>query len=427
MIVFHNPGELDLEAVRLMGASVKTPGSFGRFGTGLKYSIASIIRGGGSLRLFLGDREYGFGTLAREVKGQAFAEVVMFEATGGEIGPDIPLGFTTSLGRDWEPWMVVRELACNARDEEGDFALVATADMEGVSFTAPDGPAETVFILNWPEVEENWEEVLTGLFVPADVEPLTEIEGVRILPGKAQHIYHRGVRVMKLPKQSAFTYDIIAPVDLTEDRTAKYAFIVEEAVRRALLSTEDPGIVAASVSNKDGWEGSLKWTDETWRKPVPGLVWLEEVGRLREARSVLVDGVIKLYLLHRAVKEGKSYGGYYKDATPPALIVALEELEALHVRLKDDSIYVVNELPSGAASIASEGRIYVTSALLDSRPYTIARELLFRHLEIASQGDHDTLLELFVKTLLRNSDPLMSDYALLEEERVPEKELEDVE
>lgn len=421
MIIFHNPTELDLEAVRLMGASVKKPGSFGRFGTGLKYGIASVLRAGASLRMFIGPREYRFTSRAVEVRGETFEEVMLERLDDGNWLAE-SLGFTTQLGRDWEPWMVVRELACNARDEGGDFFL--TKQDVPDCFSCENG--STLFALEWPEVEEGWDEVLAGLFVPAEVEPLAEVEGVRILPGKAQHIYHRGVRVMKLPKESAFTYDIAAPVELTEDRTAKYAFIVEENVRRALLSTEDPGIVAASVTHRDGWEGSLKWIDETWRKPAPGFTWLEEVGRLRERRSGLVDGAVKLYLMHRAVKEGKHYGGYYQEATPPALDTALGELEELHVRLKDEDIYVVAELPGGVMSLASEGRIYVTSGLLDSRPYTIARELLLRHLEVASGGDHDTLLEMVTETLLRNSDRLMHDRALLDEERVEEeKELED--
>ena len=46
MIVFHNPGLIDLDAIRLMGASVKLPDSFGRFGTGFKYGLATVLRGG---------------------------------------------------------------------------------------------------------------------------------------------------------------------------------------------------------------------------------------------------------------------------------------------------------------------------------------------------------------------------------------------
>lgn len=416
MIVFHNPGLIDLEAIRLMGASVKQPGSFGRFGTGLKYAVASILRGGGSLELYIGELRYTFQTRTARVKGEAFEEVLLVKDNSPAPPDTLELGFTTQLGRDWKPWMVLRELGCNARDEEGDFALVHEEDMEGVTIGAPDGPQETVFILRWPELEEDWESSVSELFLPAELEPLEEIEGVRIYPGPGKHLYHRGVRIMELPKESAFRYDIVEKVDLTEDRTARYSFIAEEHVRRAILSSEDPGIITAAVTNRDGWESSLKWNDETWRKPRPGVTWLETVGRLRETHKGLVEGVTKLYLMHRAIKEGQTFGGYYKEDTPPALEIALEELEEVHFSLRDENIYVVDELPGEALSMSTERRIYVSAELLTRRPYEIARELLLRSLEAGSGGDHDRLLERVLEPILENSRVLTRDRELLEEE-----------
>ena len=417
MIVFHNPGELDLGGVRLMGASVKRPGSFGRFGTGLKYAIASVLRAGASLRMFVGQREYTFTTRPTEVKGETFNEVMLEKRQGGTIHAE-SLGFTDRLGKDWEPWMVLRELACNARDEGGDYFHT---EQELPSCFKPKG-GDTLFMLDWPELEASLEEIAADIFIPADLEPLEEIEGVRIFPGKGRHIYHRGVRVMELPKESAFIYDIAAPVDLTEDRTARYAFIVEEAVRRALLSSKDAGVVAAAISHKNGWEGSLKWTDETWRKPEPGLVWLEEVGRLRERHQPLSDGVVKLYLTHRAVREGRSYGGYYEGEAPPALETALSELNDLYVPLEGEDIFVASELPSGVLSMATGGRIYITPELLSARPSLIAKELLTRHLEVLSGGDHDKLLVFTVDKLISNSRVLSRDRELYEEEQQRDEE-----
>lgn len=413
MIIFHNPGVIDLEAIRLMGASVKKPGSFGRFGTGLKYAIASVLRGGGSLELYIDRQRYTFETRTAKVKEEDFEEVLLVEqAEEGPLTP-IELGFTTQLGKDWKPWMVLRELGCNARDEGGDLTLWEDENW------GPSGEG-TEFTLVWPELEDEWESSLDELFLPTGLEPLEELEGVRIYPGPGKHVYHRGVRIMELPKESAFRYDIVEKVDLTEDRTARYSFIVEEHVRRAVLSSEDPGIVAGAVTNRDGWENSLKWNDETWRKPRPGMVWLEEVGRLREVHKTLTEGVVKLYLLHRAVKEGKSFfGGYRKEETPSALEVALEELEELHFVVRGENIYVVDELPSSSLSMSSDKNIYVSAELLVRRPYEIARELLIRSLESASGGDHDTLLEKVLEPILQNSDLLLRDKQLMEEEKGP--------
>lgn len=414
MIIFHNPGALDLEAVRLMGASVKAAGSFGRFGTGLKYAIATVLRGGGSLRLFIGDRSFTFDTRPVSLKGEAFEEVVLVEELEGESQTGLELGFTTALGKDWEPWMAVRELACNARDEGGTFSLWDDPEW------APSGEG-TEIALDWPELEASWDETLKELFVPDELSPLVEVEGVLVHPGESAFLYHRGVRVMKLPKPSAFTYNIIKAVDLTEDRTAKYAFIVEENVRKALLSCEDPEVIAKAVTNVKGWEGSIKWNDTSWSRPSPGLIWLEEIARLRARGASVADEAKKLFLAHRAVKEAQTFGGYYRDKTPAGLSIALEELESLHVKLKDTDLYVTDELPGEQLSMASGGRIYLSEATLRLRPYIIARELLTRHLELEAAGDHDALLERTVELIVRASETLERDRVhYLEESRVEE-------
>lgn len=416
MIIFHNPGDLDLEAVRLMGASVKAAGSFGRFGTGLKYAVATVLRGGGRLRLHISGREFGFGTLAREVKGETFAEVVLFEYIEGEPRGETPLGFTTALGKDWEPWMAVRELACNARDEGG--GLTRWEDPNW----GPSGDG-TEITLDWPELEVSWDETLKELFTPDDCSPLEEVEGVLIHPGESGFLYHRGVRVMKLPQKAAFTYNIVASVDLTEDRTAKYAFVVEENVRRALFLSQDPGIIAAALTNTKGWEGSLKWLDDTWRKPVPGVLFLEEIARLRARRGSLPDAVTKLFLQHRAVKEAKQFGGYYRDETPPSLDIAMGALESLHVKLEGKDIYVAQELPAGSMSMASGGHIYLSEELIQQRPYLVARELLTRHFELSAAGNHDCLLEEVVELLLRAHRDLDRDRELYLEEIAGKEDL----
>lgn len=53
-IIFENPGELDLNALRIMGVSVKQSDSpIGMFGTGLKYAVATAMRLGGSVEIVI--------------------------------------------------------------------------------------------------------------------------------------------------------------------------------------------------------------------------------------------------------------------------------------------------------------------------------------------------------------------------------------
>lgn len=49
MILFQNPGALDLRAISMVGLTSKTgEDTIGRFGTGFKYALAVVTRGGGS-------------------------------------------------------------------------------------------------------------------------------------------------------------------------------------------------------------------------------------------------------------------------------------------------------------------------------------------------------------------------------------------
>ena len=112
MIVFRNQGLIDLTAVRTLGVSVKEEGAIGYFGTGLKFAIATILRNGGQVIIWRGEDRHEFGVSPADVRGKSFDIVTL---DGAEIG------FTTKLGRDWEPWMAFRELACNALDEGGEY------------------------------------------------------------------------------------------------------------------------------------------------------------------------------------------------------------------------------------------------------------------------------------------------------------------
>ena len=114
ILTFRNSGLIDLTAVRTLGVSVKEEGAIGYFGTGLKFAIATVLRNGGTLVIWRGRDRHEMGKASANVRGKDFDVVTM---------DGVELGFTTQLGRDWEPWMAFRELACNATDEGGHYYL----------------------------------------------------------------------------------------------------------------------------------------------------------------------------------------------------------------------------------------------------------------------------------------------------------------
>lgn len=96
MIIFENTGEIDPRLVMLIGVNVKeTESPIGFFGTGLKYAVACLARWGESLTIQSSTAEFTF---------------AVEETVPSWVSP-------RTLGKTWEPWMIYRELWCNAHDE----------------------------------------------------------------------------------------------------------------------------------------------------------------------------------------------------------------------------------------------------------------------------------------------------------------------
>lgn len=110
-VFFCNNEPIDLNAIAIMGVSVKTGDNpIGYFGTGLKFSIATLLRTGHQVVLYRNGERIEFTAEPEVIRGERFERVLM----GAER-----LGFTTQLGRNWEPWQAYRELRCNCTDEGG--------------------------------------------------------------------------------------------------------------------------------------------------------------------------------------------------------------------------------------------------------------------------------------------------------------------
>ena len=150
MLYFTNPGEIDIRGATIAGLSAKdTNTPIGKFGTGLKYAIASILRWGGDITIYAGPTHYQFTALDLDFRGAAFKQVAMNICPSDQAGSEAPssqtpLGFTTEYGKHWEPWEIFRELLANARDEGGD-----------VSDTPPNHigqPGNTTIVVNCPQL-----------------------------------------------------------------------------------------------------------------------------------------------------------------------------------------------------------------------------------------------------------------------------------
>jgi hypothetical protein len=234
-IVFQNVGLIDLAAVTTMGVSVKEGDSpIGYFGTGLKFAIATILRMGEEFTLYRGEKAFRFTSEPMEIRGETFGLVHM----NGQ-----PLGFTTQLGKNWQPWMAFRELASNCRDEGGDFFRSdarlwrPTAGMTTICVTGDDIAAA---------YQDRGDILLEGAPIYAD-------EEIEIFEGPSPYVFYRGVRIHRSPSPTALLYNIKTVLELTEDRTAKNSWEVHLRIEQALPKIKDEALLRRLLSCGEGY------------------------------------------------------------------------------------------------------------------------------------------------------------------------------
>lgn len=243
MICFSNPGEIDIEAVTVLGASVKQGASpIGYFGTGLKYAIAVLLREGCSIEIWSGEKRYCFVAKQKVIRGEPFQLVYIL---GGAFSPR-QLGFTTDFGRNWKLEHIYRELWSNAKDEQGrveehqDDALLT--GMAGMTYIVVRGEA---FVETHRQRDK---------FILSPQKKLVgKTEELEIYEGESDVAFYRGIAALKLEKPSLFTYNITRQLVLTEDRTISGgSFWLDLLVKDWTKSQADEAQVLRVVTAPEG-------------------------------------------------------------------------------------------------------------------------------------------------------------------------------
>ena len=270
-VVFTTPGLIPLEAFTTFGVNAKpnSTNPFGYFGTGLKYAIAVCLRNGCKVVLWRGDIKYTFYVSTKDFRGKDFDFVRMKKETRNFAGlwasSYTQLPFTLELGKNWELWQAFRELETNTRDENGWTTLV---DNPGIN---DDADLTRIEVHGSRFVDEYHE---MGRHFLADGKVVREDEAIQVIDRPSKSVYYRGVRIMDLKEEAEFTYNILSTVELTEDRTAKYPFLIEQLISQYWLESEDEERVQR-VATTSQWES--RGLSYGYAYATPSRAWTPEV------------------------------------------------------------------------------------------------------------------------------------------------------
>jgi hypothetical protein len=189
-----NNGVLDIRLVSLMGGTTKSSDEFkiGQFGSGLKYTLAYLIRNNLAFHIFAGEEEIKIKIEQEEIQAEVF-NIICINGHRTSI--------TDRMGLDWKAWMIIRELWCNALDEGGsEYSVTDTIESHAGC---------TCFYIQISseikEVLDNWNKYFIH-----DQKPLWSSDFLSIYPGgNALRIYKQGVLIHEVEKQKCiFSYDI---------------------------------------------------------------------------------------------------------------------------------------------------------------------------------------------------------------------------
>lgn len=222
-ILIQNDGEIETNSFELIGASTKRgeAGKIGFFGSGLKYSIAYMMRKGIGFRIFSGLNELKFSTTNEKLKGKDFERICI---------NDKETSYTVTMGPTWtKDWFVLREIYCNAIDE-GTCTLI-----KEISDVNPSEGKTRIYIELTQELKDvvaSWnayfadertplfisEEVYTGYVSGEDGGVYNQ--RISVYPKTNGILYRRGIRVYN---NDRYLYDYnLHNVAINEDRTAKH-------------------------------------------------------------------------------------------------------------------------------------------------------------------------------------------------------------
>lgn len=381
-LLFSNPGLIDVTSITTMGVSVKPPNSFGRFGTGLKYSIANILRNGGSITILSGKDHYTFSTLEKVIRGKSFSIVTM---------NDVPLGFTTELGKHWEPWMVLRELWCNAKDEGGKTEILPL----GETFFPPKSD-ETHILVEWDDLLEVWNNRDDVILTDA---PSYEGPFLEVFFGETNFVFHHGVRVFESHLKFLNRYNIRQELFLTEDRTVSSSWQILNILRDFFLQTNevellkevllaDEGFVEREINFKDAWSVQ------------PSTTFLQVCSSLRSNRklSPSARAVLDRHT-RKSLQSTQTYSTY--QGVADSLTIAKEAIEADYPSISDKfelfEIVFVENLMDDLPGLLEDDRLYLPKATIEAGPRAIAKELISAAAYYANVSESEFLISALIE------------------------------
>ena len=232
LLAIRSKGEIEPEAISLMGASTKRGDSskIGMFGSGNKFALAFFMRSGLTPRIYSGTREIKISSVRKLFRNEPFETITV---DGAETS------LTTAMGKDWDCWMAIREVYANALDE-------GEATIECVTSVRKKAGYTTFYIPMNEEVQEFYDNI--GDYFSTFRTPIYQNENGQLFPSEGKTVlYRKGIRCFHQDSPSMFNYNI-PDILITEDRTVRWQWHIGEAMYKLIASMDSLPMIKTYLS-----------------------------------------------------------------------------------------------------------------------------------------------------------------------------------
>lgn len=385
MITFRNKGALDVRAITTFGVSSKeNDNAIGFFGTGLKYAISILLRNNCGVTIKTDGRTYSFYTVNESIRVNDFNTVYMNVEDGEGNVHDERLAFTTELGKTWELWQAYREIYCNCIDEGGevtDDAGASINDSAGSTLVAVSGGA-------FKRLHDvRYEEVLC----PQTHKVYDDARICQIRHGESKRVYYRGIRAYELNKPAMHTYNLLAPMELSEDRSIKYQFYITQAIAAALTQCDDEELLRKVLLAPDGTlEASIDFAH------CPGVadgpIFADVVRSLMRENPTRINrsamAATKMCIADTLPEESET--SVLRGVNAERLEKAVAFCTDIGFDVSRYPIIVVEHIDIGVQGLAHKGKIYVTRVAFEMGTKALAGALIEEFIHLSHKCDDMT-------------------------------------
>lgn len=309
-IKVENDGEIDINAILLLGASSKRGDSskIGFFGSGLKYALAVLLKNNIPFHIYSGEKEIKVSTTKEKFRG---VDVEIIKVNNRKTS------LTTDMGPDWKPWFAIREIYCNAIDE-GNHDI-------GISKEPTPVKGKTTFFVKFDyqlsELFSNWNLYFSEK--REDIVHSSAEQGTTVFSGNKDRfiIYRKGVQAHIDSQKSLYHYDLTWAT-INESRILSSYWQINYSLPKiwGKIATKEMIIelfnnFSNTVEEKLDWDG-VSYFNKNWLEVINNRTlivdsvagfFMEEIASNRDGHLILPAKIVqslKSYFGHRIKVRG---------------------------------------------------------------------------------------------------------------------------